>query len=119
MQSGSHWGRGSWITLHSSLRRRPQASTRLLRAGANANAKDYDDRTALHVACSEGNVSAVEVLIVEGNADASLRDRWGLTPLEEASRVGARAVMMFLEAHAEAGAEQEEEDSSQEARKDR
>lgn len=32
---------------------------RLLLAGADANDSDYDDRTALHIACAEGNVAAV------------------------------------------------------------
>ena len=32
---------------------------RLLRAGADVNAGDYDQRTALHVAAAEGNLAAV------------------------------------------------------------
>jgi hypothetical protein len=32
---------------------------RLLHAGANANAGDYDKRTALHIAAADGNLPAV------------------------------------------------------------
>jgi hypothetical protein len=32
---------------------------RLLHAGANPNAADYDKRTALHIAAAEGNLPAV------------------------------------------------------------
>ena len=32
---------------------------RLIRAGAAADAGDYDKRTALHIAASEGNTAAV------------------------------------------------------------
>lgn len=38
----------------------------------------------------------VEILVVEGKADPHKRDRWGLTAAEEAERVGAHAVSMFL-----------------------
>jgi CRP-like cAMP-binding protein len=75
---------------------------RLLRAGADVNAADYDGRTALHIAAAEGNVPAVELLVVEGGADVEKRDRWGATAGEEARRVGARGVEMFLLAEAEA-----------------
>ena len=75
---------------------------RLLRAGADVNAADYDGRTALHIAAAEGNVPAVELLVAEGGADVEKRDRWGATAGEEARRVGARGVEMFLLAQAEA-----------------
>ncbi|KAG7671633.1 putative Potassium channel AKT2 [Nannochloris sp. 'desiccata'] len=75
---------------------------RLLRAGANVDAVDYDGRTALHIAAAEGNVPAVEVLVAEGGADVEKRDRWGATAGDEARRVGARGVEMFLLAETEA-----------------
>lgn len=34
---------------------------RMVHAGANVAASDYDGRTALHVAAAEGNVAAVKV----------------------------------------------------------
>ncbi|KAK9791836.1 hypothetical protein WJX73_006514 [Symbiochloris irregularis] len=61
---------------------------RYLRAHANVNAYDYDKRTALHISAAEGNAPVVKLLVEEGRADCSCRDRWGSTPLDEASRVG-------------------------------
>ncbi|PSC76146.1 potassium NKT2 [Micractinium conductrix] len=71
---------------------------RLLRAGAEADAGDYDGRTALHLAAAEGNLQAAQSLVTTGHANpAALRDRWGNTPLDEARRVGATAVTALLE----------------------
>jgi hypothetical protein len=75
---------------------------RLLQAGADGDAVNYDGRTALHIAAAEGNVPAVELLVAEGGADVRKRDRWGATAEEEARRVGARGCEMFLVAEAEA-----------------
>ena len=38
---------------------------RMVHAGANVSASDYDGRTALHVAAAEGNIAAVKVGFVE------------------------------------------------------
>ena len=56
---------------------------------------DYDKRTALHVAASEGQVSVVEALL-QGGADVNVRDRWGGTPLADAIRQGADKVFELL-----------------------
>ena len=45
--------------------------------------KDYDNRTLLHLAASEGAVAAAEWLIASG-VDISAVDRFGRTPLMEA-----------------------------------
>jgi hypothetical protein len=37
------------------------------------------------------------VLVEEVDADMTVRDRWGATPLDEARRVGASAVVAYLE----------------------
>lgn len=39
----------------------------------------------------------VRLLVEEGKADVSSKDRWGKTALEEARRVGATAVIEYLE----------------------
>ncbi|KAG2447081.1 hypothetical protein HYH02_007831 [Chlamydomonas schloesseri] len=70
---------------------------RLLRAGAPPDACDYDNRCALHIAGSEGNLEALTLLVEEGNADVAFQDRWGNTALDEARRVGAAPVVAYLE----------------------
>ena len=60
---------------------------RLLKAGARADAGDYDNRTALHIASSENVLAAVKALVAAG-ADVGVADRWGSAPLDEAVRVG-------------------------------
>ncbi|GFR50887.1 hypothetical protein Agub_g13177, partial [Astrephomene gubernaculifera] len=70
---------------------------RLLRAGAPPDACDYDRRSALHIAGAEGNLAAVKLLIQEGGADPNFQDRWGNTALDEARRVGAEPVVVYLE----------------------
>ena len=56
----------------------------LIEYGADANAADYDARTCLHIAASEGNLPIVEYLITEGKATINCVDRWGGTPLADA-----------------------------------
>ena len=52
----------------------------LARQGANLNYKDYDGRTAMHMACSQGRYKIVECLLKLG-ADETIKDRWGHTPM--------------------------------------
>jgi lysophospholipase len=55
----------------------------LLRYGANPNATDYDNRSPLHLACSEGHHDAAKILIGSG-ANVNACDRWMKTPLDDA-----------------------------------
>ena len=50
----------------------------LVRCGASVNACDYDARTCLHLAASEGSLAAAAFLISAG-AKINARDRWGGT----------------------------------------
>ena len=68
---------------------------RLLQAGIDKNAADYDKRTAAHIAAAEGNVAAIRVLAEHG-ADLTLEDRWGNTVQDEARRSNARQLLSFL-----------------------
>eukprot|EP00985_Skeletonema_marinoi_P028341 scaffold24588_cov88-Skeletonema_marinoi.AAC.1 len=58
---------------------------RLLKAGINVNAADYDKRTASHIAAAEGNAAAIRILAEHG-ADLSVADRWGNTVQDEAAK---------------------------------
>lgn len=51
--------------------------------GANLSAVNYDMRTALHVACAEGNEDVVKHLLLNGAA-VHIRDRYDKSPLSEA-----------------------------------
>lgn len=55
-----------------------KAIQQLLNEGASVNASDYDGRTALHLAASDGHVPVVEFLLHHG-ADVNPVDRWGDT----------------------------------------
>ena len=69
---------------------------RYIAAGADVNACDYDKRTPLHIAAAEGKLALVTLLVAEGGADLGAADRWGNTPLSEATRVGATDVARYL-----------------------
>lgn len=51
--------------------------------GANLSAVNYDLRTALHIACAEGNDEVVKHLLLNGAA-VHIRDRYDRSPLIEA-----------------------------------
>ena len=63
--------------------------------GVQINAADYDKRTALHLAASEGNKPVVEFLLDSG-AHVNAADRWGGTPLRDAIREGHDTVARIL-----------------------
>ena len=69
----------------------------LLECGCPADAKDYDSRTALHLASSVGNLPIVKALLDLG-AQVNAKDRWGGTPLRDAVREGRMEVARQLRA---------------------
>jgi ankyrin repeat protein len=50
------------------------------------NQGDYDKRTALHLACSEGRLKMVELLLSQEGIDIDVLDRWGNKPIDDAKR---------------------------------
>ncbi|XP_051117244.1 integrin-linked protein kinase 1-like [Andrographis paniculata] len=68
----------------------------MLREGMSPNVQDYDNRTALHLAASEGHASIVELLLAY-SADVNLRDRWQKTPLADAKLYQHRDICRILE----------------------
>jgi ankyrin repeat protein len=70
----------------------------LLKNGVGASEGDYDQRTALHLACAEGHARVV-IHLIEAGADVNATDRWGVTPIEDAMKGRHKMVveMMFKE----------------------
>ncbi|XP_010450508.1 PREDICTED: potassium channel GORK-like [Camelina sativa] len=69
---------------------------RLLLSGMNPNTEDYDHRTPLHVAASEG-LYLMAKMLVEAGASISSKDRWGNSPLDEARMCGNKKLIKLLE----------------------
>jgi ankyrin repeat protein len=63
--------------------------------GWNVNGQDYDGRTALGVASSQGQLEAVKYLISKG-ADLTIRDGRKNDALDDAKRENRTAVINFL-----------------------
>jgi len=69
---------------------------RILKAGGDVDAGDYDRRTAMHLASAEGKLEVVRFLVDEAGANHSPTDRWGGTPLDDAARHAHSAVVEYL-----------------------
>ena len=63
--------------------------------GWNVNGQDYDGRTALGVAASQGNLAAVKYLVAKGG-DLSIKDGRGNDPLGDATRENRTATIDYL-----------------------
>ncbi|KAI3911937.1 hypothetical protein MKW92_035687 [Papaver armeniacum] len=68
---------------------------RLIRAGANPNKADYDGRTPLHIAATQGFERITSFLIQEG-VSVNIADNFGNTPLFEAVKKRNNRVASLL-----------------------
>lgn len=60
------------------------------------NFRDYDRRTALHVASSEGHLPICKLLMEKFGSRINRSDRWGGSPLDDAHRHRHAAVIEYL-----------------------
>lgn len=65
----------------------------------HVNFRDYDRRTALHVAASEGHLDICKFLVEDKHCRINRSDRWGGSPLDDAHRHRQEDVVKFLRAH--------------------
>lgn len=66
--------------------------------GWKVNAYDYDGRTALGIAASEGHIEAVQYLVANG-ADIRHRDARGNNALDDAIRKKSQQTVEFLKSY--------------------
>jgi glutaminase len=68
---------------------------RLVSIGIDPGAHDYDRRTPLHIAASEGRMNALQYLLSVG-VHVNPLDRWGKTPLDDAELQGHQQAASLL-----------------------
>lgn len=69
---------------------------RLEAEGVSADSADYDGRTPLHLAACENHLEVVKHLITSG-VNPKPKDRWGNTPLDDATTFNNREIKELLE----------------------
>ena len=71
---------------------------RLVASGVDLSEADYDGRTGIHLAASEGHEQIVRFFISK-NVNISPKDRFGGTPLADAKRGNHQKVIELLKKH--------------------
>ncbi|XP_009948906.1 PREDICTED: KN motif and ankyrin repeat domain-containing protein 4 [Leptosomus discolor] len=73
----------------------------LLSCQADVNLQDEEGRTALMVACRQGNANIVRLLLAQPGCQVTLMDKGGNSALSLAQRAAHRDIAALLRAHAE------------------
>ncbi|XP_056157806.1 glutaminase 2b [Lampris incognitus] len=69
--------------------------------------KDYDSRTALHVAAAEGHVDVVHFLTKTCHVNPFVKDRWGNMPIDDALQFSHDSVVKMLKDYQQVHVQQE------------
>ncbi|XP_040008113.1 glutaminase liver isoform, mitochondrial-like isoform X1 [Xiphias gladius] len=73
------------------------ALRRFALSAVNMEQRDYDSRTALHIATAEGHEEAVIFLTEICKVNPHMKDRWGNTPLDDAMQFGHNVIVSVLQ----------------------
>merc|ERR1719330_2080945 len=71
----------------------------LVDSGVDLQEADYDSRTGLHLAASNGHIAAATHMLLDGRANPNVFDRFLNTPLDDAKREGHNALIALLSDH--------------------
>eukprot|EP00899_Mesostigma_viride_P007210 jgi/Mesvir1/16490/Mv10045-RA.1 len=86
------------LLCYAALRNDVEELRRLVDNGLDPNSADYDMRTPLHIAASEGQMAALHFLLSLDGIQVNPEDRWGGTPLADALRHDQKAALAPLKA---------------------
>ena len=65
--------------------------------GTDMQMADYDKRTALHLAASEGHIDVIKFLLNTARVRPDPKDRWNRSPMQDAKAEGHHDCVRILE----------------------